>query len=172
MKICVNLMLVLFLVGCGYKPIAKLTQDMLGDFVYVDVIMSKVDPQNTVAIKDSISQGVIQKLHKTIATKDNSDSAIIASISSLDFVPVLYDDYGFVTAYKANLTMSYKVKLKDGTIKNFNTTGEYDFSVTNSLKNERYTNTIISDKDRYEAIKNASEEAFDDFISKLAIWGI
>ncbi|AII14629.1 putative lipooligosaccharide transport system, OM component (LptE family) [Campylobacter iguaniorum] len=171
MKILLNLMMIVFLFGCGYKPVSKVSDDILGDNVWVDVIMSKTDPQNTVAIKDSIREGIIKRLGKDLAQKDSSETAIVASIASLTFNPIIYDQFGYATAYKANLVVNFRVKFQNGEIRNLSTSGEYDFQVTKRVKNTRYTDSIISDKDRYEAIKNASSEAFGEFISKLAIEG-
>ncbi|ANE35790.1 putative lipooligosaccharide transport system, OM component (LptE family) [Campylobacter iguaniorum] len=171
MKILLNLMMIVFLFGCGYKPVSKVSDDILGDNVWVDVIMSKTDPQNTVAIKDSIREGIIKRLGKDLAQKDSSETVIVASISSLTFNPIIYDQFGYATAYKANLVVNFRVKFQNGEIRNLSTSGEYDFQVTKRVKNTRYTDSIISDKDRYEAIKNASSEAFGEFISKLAIEG-
>ena len=40
------------------------------------------------------------------------------------------------------------------------------------VKKTRDTSSIISDKDRFNAIENASAQAFDEFIARLAIKGI
>lgn len=172
MKTLLNLIAVFLLVGCGYKPVSKISQDILGDRIWVDVVMSKTDPQNTVAIKDSIRAGMIERLGKDLADKEDADTTILASIRSLSFSPILYDQFGYVTAYKADLTVLYNVKFSNSQTKDILTSGEYDFKITKRVKNRRYTDSVISDKDRYEAIKNASSEAFSEFISKLAIEGL
>ena len=44
MKIKFLLLLATFiLVGCGYKPVSKITNDIMGDRVYVNVLISKED---------------------------------------------------------------------------------------------------------------------------------
>ena len=50
--------------------------------------------------------------------------------------------------------------------------GDYDFRVSRLVKNNYDTSSIISDKDRYDAIENASAQAFDEFVSALAIKGL
>ncbi|MFC2588325.1 MAG: penicillin-binding protein, partial [Campylobacter sp.] len=40
MKIFFAVLLAFLTAGCGYKPVSKITQDILGDPVYVDVIIS------------------------------------------------------------------------------------------------------------------------------------
>ena len=47
-------------------------------------------------------------------------------------------------------------------------TGEYDFSVARRQKSIRYADSVISDTQKYEAIKEASKEAFDEYIAKFS----
>ncbi|ASM36631.1 LPS assembly lipoprotein LptE [Campylobacter sputorum] len=159
-----------FITSCGYKPISKISTDLLGENVFVDVIISKVDPKNSVYIKDSVREGVVNRLHKNLAeNEENADSKIYVSIKSINFSPLMYDQYGYVTTYKANLTLNYKTYFKDGSVSNITTSGEYDFKISGKIKNTRFTDSIISDTERYNAIKNSSSESFDEYISKLAI---
>ena len=51
----------IFLIGCGYKPVSRISKETMSGSVFVDVMMSKTDPQNTVAIKDAIRQGIVQR---------------------------------------------------------------------------------------------------------------
>ena len=45
----------IFFVSCGYKPTNIYTKKVLGDSIYVDVSISRVDPQNSVLITDAIN---------------------------------------------------------------------------------------------------------------------
>lgn len=170
-KIALFLLLV-FIVGCGYKPVSKITADILGDKVFVDVLMSKTDPQNTVAIKDAVREGVVYRLHKKLTPKNLARSYIEVSINSLDFSALTYDQYGYITSYRANLSLNFKTKLKDGRVINLSGSGDHDFRVTKLLKSVRDTSSVISDQERYSAIQNASLQAFDEFIAALAVEGL
>ncbi|NLK66209.1 MAG: penicillin-binding protein [Campylobacteraceae bacterium] len=161
--------LLFFMAGCGYQPIARVTEDALAQTVYVDVVMSKTDPQNTVAIKDAVREGVVYRLHKRLAPKETAGSYIIVSIKSLRFTALTYDQYGYVTSYRANLSLNFRTKLKDGRVLNLSGSGDHDFRVTKLVKKVRDTSSVISDKDRYDAIQNASTQAFDEFVAALAI---
>lgn len=168
---CIFLILIsFFMASCGYQPISKITSDMLGENVFVDVLISKTDPKNSVYIKDSLRSGVVNRLHKNLAKDENSaDSKIYVSIVSINFSPLMYDQYGYVTTYKADLTLNYKTYLKDGGVYEITTKGEYDFKISKRLKNVRFTDSVISDTQRYNAIKYSSDESFDEYISILAI---
>ncbi|MSN96057.1 penicillin-binding protein [Campylobacter sp. FMV-PI01] len=157
------------IVGCGYAPIGRISDNILEDKIFVDVFMNKIDPQNTVAIKDAVKDGIIYRLHKELSDKKNANNFIIASINHLSFSPLTYDQYGYATSYRVNLVLAFEARLKDGRVVRFSGSGDHDFRVTRLLKNARDTSSIISDQERYEAIKNASTQAFDEFIAVLGI---
>lgn len=164
--------LIFLFLGCGYRPVSTMTQNLIGDSVFVEVIISRVDPQNTVIMKDSIREAAIKRLNKDLSDKQNADTIITANIGSLSFTGLSSDIYGYTTAYKVNLVVDYKVIFKDKSVRNISTVGDYDFSVSNLIQGTKYTDSVISDTDRYNAIKNAAEQSFDEFISKLAVYGV
>ena len=102
----------IFICGCGYKPVSKISQDLVGDRVYVDVIISKEEPKNSVWIKDAVKEGMVARLHKSLSSKDSADTSIIVSVKSLNYEAIIYDEYGYITSYKALLTLNYKPNLK------------------------------------------------------------
>ena len=53
--------------GCGYKPVSKITNDIMGERVYVNVLISKEEPKNSVWIKDSVFEGIVTRLGKRIS---------------------------------------------------------------------------------------------------------
>lgn len=171
MKKFAILVWIFLFIGCGYRPISKISDDILGNKIYVDVVISKLDPQNSVFIKDSIRSSVVSILHKELVSKDEADSSIIANIKSLTFTPLVYDTLGYVTIYHANLIIEYTTRFKNGEIWTTNGSGEYDFRISSRRGNLRISDSIISDTDRFNAINNASIEAFNEYISKLAIKG-
>lgn len=172
MRLIAILLLAFFIVGCGYKPSSVAARDILGSSVWVDVIISKTDPESTVAIKDGIKSAMLRRLGVNLVDKNEADSIIIASIKSLTFSAISYDQFGYATAYKANLVMEYRLKQKDVSIKSILTSGDYDFRVTKRLNDRRFTDSVISDNERFDAITNASLQCFDEFVSKLAMQGL
>lgn len=172
MRFCANLIFCVFLFGCGYQPAANLTRNLLGENIYVAVSVSKTDPQNSVAIQDGVKDALIKRLGKNITDKQNADVIITARISSLSFSPISTDTYGYTTAYRVVLGIDYVVEFSDGRVKSVATSGDYDFTISRKIKGSSYTDSVISDSERFNAIKNASDQTFDEFISKLAIEGI
>lgn len=154
------------LVGCGYAPIADLTRDFIAQNVFVESNISLQDPQNSVALKDAISNAVTHKLRRQIVPKELSQTQITASLNSLTFTPVIYDSKGFITTYKASASITYTV-INEGSSKSFTTQGEYSFTPTR--QSTSFSTSSLSENERYNAILKASEDSFDDFISLLAV---
>ena len=161
----------IFICGCGYKPVSKITQDLVGEKIYVDVIISKEEPKNSVWIKDAVKEGMVARLNKSLSSKESADTSIIISVKELTYDAIIYDQYGYITSYKASLQLNYKTKFKDGSVVDVPASGEYDFSVARRQKDVRFADSVISDTQKYEAIKEASKEAFDEYIANLAVKG-
>lgn len=159
----------LFFGACGYKPVGLMTKDIISDSVFVDVIIYRNDPQNAVAIKDGVRDAVIKRLGRDLSEKQNAQTIIIASIASVQFLPISFDKYGFINAYEAIVNINYQVKLKDGSMQNISTTGTSTFRMSQQIEGTIYTDSVISNKDRYNAIYNASSESFDELIARLAL---
>lgn len=156
--------LVLAFTACSYAPSAHLAKQTLAQNVYLKVDIDKQDPRNSVYIIDTMRALLMQKLGLSLVPKDKATDFITLKVKSLNFIPVIYDENGYVINYKAVLTLKISVRHKDGKAVNFTTTGNYHFDIS--------PNTIISDTARFNAIKYASSKAFDEFISQLAIRGL
>lgn len=172
MRLFAILLLAFLIMGCGYKPSSVAARDVLGGSVWIDVIISKIDPESSVNVKDGIKSAMLRRLGTDLVSKDLAESIIIASIKSLTFTAISYDQFGYATAYKANLIMEYRLKQKNGNIKSILASGDYDFRVTRRIDDKRFTDSVISDSERFDAITNASLQSFDEFISKLAMQGL
>lgn len=159
------------LVSCGYKPVSVITKDLIGESVYVDVVVLKSDPKNAVAIKDGIREAVIKRLNRNLTSKENAKTIIIASIASVNFLPTSFDKYGFTNAYEARVDINYQVRFENGEIAMINCTGTSDFRMNQQIQDTIYTDSVISNKDRFKAISEASKESFDELIAKLALRG-
>lgn len=158
------LAITLFLIGCGYKPTSYFAKEVLGDKIYAQIDISRTDPKNSVIIKDAINEAIITRFGARLSTKEAADTKIYLSLSSVTFTPILYDINGYVISYKAKVTlkMRYIDKEKESGI--IMTEGEYDFPIE--------ANSVISDTKRFEAIRYASLDAINEFVSKVSIKGM
>lgn len=163
-QLFLGLVVLLWLGGCGYKPSSYYAKEALGDTIYTEVSISRQDPRNSVLINDAINEAIVSRFGAKLSTKERADTILKVRIDSLSFSPTIYDKYGYVNAYKTSVVLSFTYEAKDKKVEKLTASGEYDFFIA--------TNSIISDTNRYEAIKAASSEALDEFISKIAIKGL
>lgn len=155
--------LALALCACGYLPASKAASNVFGEKIYINTIISQQDSKNSIYIVDTIREIIINKLSKSPALKEEADDSLLVSMESLNFTPIIYDENGYVIAYKTRIVLAFDATFKDGRKERIQTSGDYDFAIS--------PNSVISDTARFEAIRFASSEAFDEFISIIAIKG-
>ncbi len=156
--------LLLFLGGCGYKPASVEARKVLKNDVYVDSRVNLKDLENSVIIKDSLNEAIISRFGGRIASEADAETRINIHLNDVTFKTLLTDNRGYSVVYRAIVKLDFEVADKTGTIQDrFATYGNYDFSSE--------ANSVISDKKRFEAIKQASQHAIDEFISKIAVKG-
>lgn len=159
-----TVLLVLLVLGCGYKPSSYYADKVLGENIHVDVSISRKDPKNSVLVKDAINEAVVGRFGGKLASKENADSNLLINIESVTFTPTVYDRNGYVIAYKTSVVLNTTYETKNSDKKSFTATGEYDFPIE--------ANSVISDTKRFDAIKYASLDAVNEIISKISIIGI
>jgi len=161
-----TLLLLFFIIGaisgCGYKPSAKFSRDVMGDKISTNVIISSQDPENTVFIKDAVDRAVIEVFQASLVDKSISDSHLIIKIVSPTYAPIVYDENGFVTGYRMSVILNIVKQTKDES-KSYNTRGFYDFSVA--------PNAIVTDQERFEAIGFAAQKAINSFVAQVSAQG-
>lgn len=150
----------------GYKPMVYYVKKEIKDKVFVKLYVNLSDPKNAVLIKDSIDRLIVQKLNKKLVYDESlADTVINLRLNSVNFYPLQYDTSGYIQIYKAvvGIFASYHQK-ENKNIKSFIVSGENNFSVDTSDNDDK-----ITDRKRYEAIKEASDDALDEVLSKIAI---
>lgn len=162
-KYIFTVVFVVFLTGCGYKPVSYYTDKTLSDEVSITVKMNYLMPENVVIVHDAIHEAVLLRLGKKIVKQGKSDTHINLSINSVTFTPLLYDKYGYVTQQQAKVKLVAEVIRKDKKNSKINIFGTHDFSINTDL------GSLMSERDRYDAIKKASLKALDNFLAKLVI---
>ena len=161
-KIAILFFVTFTLVACGYKPSAKFSREVVGDRVSTNVVISAHDPANTVIIKDAVDAAIIKVFHASLTSRSSSQTHLQISISNPSYTPVQYDTNGYVVAYRTTITLTI-TKYHDGQSKTYTAKGTYDFSIQ--------PNAIISDQERFEAIKFSSEKAIRSFLAQVSAEG-
>jgi len=149
-------------VGCGYKPSAKYARSVVGEKVSTTIIISAEDPENTVVIKDAVDSAIIEIFHASLVERHYADTHLEFSISSPSYTPIQYDTNGYIVAYRATIILGVLRTSKD-TQKRYTAKGTYDFTVS--------ANAVITDQERFDAIKYSATKAITSFVSQVSAEG-
>jgi hypothetical protein len=161
-QIVVTLLFISFLTACGYKPSAKYAREVTGDSVSTSVIISAQDPENTVLIKDAVDSALIQIFHASLRDEAHSDTHLTIKLSEPSYSPIQYNSDGYVISYRATTVLGILRKSKTSS-KNYLAKGTYDFSVV--------ANSILTDQERFDAIKFSSIKAISSFVAQVSAEG-
>lgn len=162
LKSLVLIVLLIELSGCGYRPSAKFSREVLGDKISTSVIISSLDPENTVIIKDAVDEAVIDFFHASLVDKKYATTHLNISISNISYTPLQYNSNGFVISYRATISLMIKRQSKT-LIKNYVSIGYYDFSVV--------PNAVLTDQERFDAIKYSALKAISSFVAQVSAQG-
>lgn len=148
--------------GCGYKPSTVYAKQQLEGKVFVKLFVDLKDPRNAVIIKDSLNQVLLQKLNTNLVYDESvADTIMKIKINSVQMQELLYDRQGYNKLYRAMVTLLVSYSKKGEKEKTILLDGEHNFSIDDG--------TTITDTKRFEAIKSASNDALDEFLSKIAV---
>ena len=162
LKLLLIIALLFMSVGCGYKPSAKYAREVIGRKISTSVIISQTDPENSVLIKDAVDKAIIEIFHGSLVAREYADTHLTLSISVPSYTPLQYDNNGFIIAYRATITLKIK-RETDALVKNYSTRGTYDFSVV--------PNAVLTEQQRFDAIKFSSYKAITAFIAQISAEG-
>ncbi len=152
----------LLFVGCGYLPASKQARKAVGEKIFVEVTVSLEDPENAVLIKDAARKAVVTRFHSSLVPQAEAKTTLWVSLSGISFSPLQYDENGYVIVYRANVNIKV-TRRNNGQQKGYNSRGSYDFSIE--------PNAIITDIQRFEAIRQASLKALDSFVAQVGAEG-
>jgi len=165
-QLFLGFLIAVFISGCGYKPSSYYAKQALGDKLYAEVAISRQDPKNSVLIKDAVNEAIVGRFGGKLVAKEQADSVLHVKIQSLSFSPTVYNTNGYVIAYKATVVLAMNYENAAKKVEKLTATGEHDFSIPDK------DSSVISDTNRFDAIRYAASDALDEFVSKIAIKGL
>ena len=162
MKILSLIFVVLLFASCGYQPSSKFARNMVGDKVSTNIIISSRDPENSVIIKDAIDLAIIKIFHASLTDRQHSKTHLELTVSNPTYRPIQYDENGYIVAYQTTIRLNIK-KYFNGISKLYTTKGRYNFTIA--------PNAVITDQERFQAIKLSATKAIESFIAKVSAEG-
>ncbi len=161
-KIIISIFVVSFFLSCGYKPSSKFSRDIVGEKVSTSVIISALNPENTVIIKDAVDEAIVEVFHASLADRVHSDTHLILSIKPPRNTPIHYNIDGYVISYRMSITLNI-TRYHNGISKGYIAKGSHDFSVQ--------PNAVVTDQERFDAIKLSASKAINSFIAQVSAEG-
>jgi hypothetical protein len=162
LKLSLLFILLLELSGCGYRPSSKYSRLIVGDKIYTKVVISLQDPENTVLIKDAVDTAIIETFRASLVDEKYADTKLTFSISKPHYKAIQYNVDGFIIAYRATITLHIIRESKD-VRKKYEAIGTYDFAIA--------PNAVITDQERFEAIKQSAQKAISSFVAQVSAEG-
>jgi len=157
-----TLFFMVVLLGCGYKPSAKYARSIVGEKVSTSISISAQDPENTVIIKDAVDSAIVEIFHSSLVPKKYAQTHLSFSITPPSYTAIQYDNNGYIIAYRATIVLNIIRSSKD-IRKKYTSKGTYDFTVA--------PNSVVTDQERFEAIKYSSIKAIAAFVSQISAEG-
>ncbi len=159
MRWMVSVIMLWLLAGCGYKATSHYVKSVVGESISTEVYVSLHDPENSVIIKDAVDRAVISRFKTQLRDKDEATTHLAITISDIKFKPIKYDINGYITAFQTDVFMQI-LRTTGNFSKTYLSRGSYDFGIR--------ANAIISEKVRFEAIKNGAQKAIDSFLAQIS----
>lgn len=155
-------LIVLLFSACGYRPSSQYAKVIVGEKISTSVKISAYDPENTVLIKDSVDSAILQVFGASLVPKQHSQTHLKLTLVSTTYTPTQYDSDGFVIAYRSLIRLNI-TRITKKTVKNYVSYGSYDFSVA--------ANAVLTDQQRFDAIKFSSDKAIRSFLAQVSAEG-
>ena len=163
MKALVLAFLMLF-GGCGYYPVAHFVKKALSDNLYVALKVNSANTENSVEIKDLLNKLIVSRFQKNLVSKDDADTIITIEITSVTDSSIATNSDGFTTFYRASIRVKFLYKNKRGDEREFYNSAYQDYAVS-------LDDPLITYANKLEAIKEASNQCIDRFLTQIAYQG-
>ena len=155
--------LLLILTACGYKPSSYYIQNMFEDKIYVEVEVDSMEPENAPFVKDEMNRLIYTRFHgHVVDKKEEAENYIKVKYRGSSFQPIAYRE-GYVTRYRANIRVKFKMKTKDGIVTR---------SISSRHEDDIQASSLASSTLRTEAIRKGLAKALDQFIAYTSAKGV
>lgn len=162
MKLLASFLILVLIAGCGYVPASKQARKIVGNNLYVEVIVPLEDPINAVIIKDAMRKSVVTRFHSSLVDKSKAQTELLVEMSNIAFQPLQYDQSGYIIVYRAIINIVV-TRLHADKKELYLSKGNFDFTIE--------PNAVITDTQRLEAISKASLKALDSFVAQVGAKG-
>lgn len=152
------LFIIVFLVGCGYKPTKYYTKNEIKGDIYIESKIDINNIENSTLIKDLIVELLLKEFDVTVVSnKKSSDMVVGVSLVNVTHTPMKTSATdGYTSLYRTSVTVKFSYKNRTILVSDY-----YDYSVDDD--------SVVTDKKKLEAVEFAVSNALQNIFSKIAI---
>jgi len=162
MRIFLMTLGLLLFTACGYKPSSHYIKHIFTDTVYVEVKVDAIEPENAPFIRDEMNRLVYTRFKGRVGSKEEASSKIYVNYKGTSYAPLAYEN-GYVTRYRADIRVHFKMETKEGVIKK---------RITSRVESDIQASSLTSSTLRTEAIRRGLAKALDEFVSYVGAKGL
>ncbi len=149
----------IFIISCGYKPMSYYANKALGEKVYVKLEINLENTEESVRIKDAINEAIISRFHSRVVDKNEADSILNVRVQNIQDSIIGTNAQGFATFYRVFTYIVFEFYY-NGKKFSFSNPGYYDYAAS-------LNNPITTYENRSNAIMEAARQSLDKFISQV-----
>jgi hypothetical protein len=154
---------VLLFGGCGYQPSVNYTKKVFDSPVFVEVVIDRVELENASFLADELRRIVVSRFGYKVNTREEAKNKIKAVYKNIEFIPLAYDKYGYMSTYKTATTIDFTLIDKNGK--------SFSRKITSSTFDSSSSSSLQATELKQKAIKRTLEQATDEFVSYIASLG-
>jgi len=158
-RISVVVIALLWLAGCGYRPVSHMSRSLFSQPLYLEVTLSRKNPESGLFLTDAMREAVRYRLAGKLTDDPQADERLKVSYRVVSLDALGYDTHGYVERYRVKLETHFDLlRQKKHLVATIQTIEEAD--VTPSA--------LESSSAKREAIKSCAVKAVDQFIAFVA----
>jgi len=162
MRILLMFLVFFLFTSCGYKPSSHYIKQIFPNSIYVEVEVDAVEPENAPFIKDEMNRLIYTRFKGRVASKEEAESKIYVNYKGTSYTPLAYEN-GYVTRYRADIRVNFKMETKDGNISK---------NIHNRIESDIKASSLTSSTLRTEAIRAGLAKSLDEFIAYVSARGM
>lgn len=156
------LVLLVFFVGCGYKPATHYAKKEISGLVYTNIIVNIDSTSNSVLLKDTMNEIILTQLDAELTDdRKKADTIVNLELTGVSHSALTSDNEGYARTYRASVSINVNYTKKDAKRKSFSVSDYYDYSVESDAS--------VSEQTKDNAVKEAVKKALQELLSKLAV---
>ena len=154
--------MIVWFVGCGYKPTNRVVEQSLSGKIFVDTKIDIHNIRNSILVRDALIGIITKKLNSSVVSeKSSADATLYGELLGISEGILESGNDGYAKMYRQHISLYIVFVDKQGKSKNFTVSNYYDYVVD--------ADSVATQTNKEEAIRIAIQKALSTIFSKIAI---